>query len=35
VKKRPGARRARSWHERLAAALTDVALDLVKQTRGR
>jgi pyroglutamyl-peptidase len=35
VKKRPGARRARSWHERLAAALTDVALDLVKQTWGR
>ena len=29
----PGARRLRSWHERLAGALGDVAVDLLRQAR--
>jgi pyroglutamyl-peptidase len=33
LRRNPGARRSRSWHERLAAALGDVALDLLRQTR--
>ncbi|HEX2554140.1 MAG TPA: peptidase C15 [Microvirga sp.] len=33
VRKSPGARRGRSWHERLAAALGEVGLDLLRQAR--
>jgi pyroglutamyl-peptidase len=33
LRKRPGAKPRSSWHDRLAAALTDVATDLVRQAR--
>lgn len=35
VRTRPGAKRGPSWHRRLADALTEVGLDLVRQTRAR